>query len=207
MITLMARQEFRATMAARDEVGESAAALAGTVPSAEWMHGLSVVLDGEPLVALDQASRRGFALTVGGVGDNFQLHTLVADRLAGHGRRGPFGLEPPKPEWVAAATDAPALRPRADPILRRFRLFDGLGCYVFPEGRPADIAPLDGTRVVVLHAPLGRFGWSGGRAYQHMTPTLTLDRFMEPTEAESWLARVYPARENDLLSADDKSGS
>lgn len=64
---------------------------------------------------------------------------------------------------MAAATDAPSRRPLTDPILRRFRLFDGLGSYVFPEGRPADIAPLDGTRVVVLHDPLGRFGWTGGR--------------------------------------------
>jgi hypothetical protein len=166
-----------------------------------------VVLDGEPLVALDRASRRGYHLTMAGVGDNFQLHTLLADRLAGHGRRSPSGLERPKPEWVAAATDAPSRQPLTDPILRRFRLFDGLGSYVFPEGRPADIAPLDGTRVVVLHDPLGRFGWTGGRTYQDMTPTLTLDRFMKPAEAASWLARVHAARENDFMSINDKSGS
>lgn len=207
MTTLMARRQFRAAMAGRDEVRDSAAAIAGKVQSADWVYGLSVVLDGEPLVALDHASRRGFHLTMSGVGDNFQLHTLLADRLAGHGQQGPFGLEPPKPAWVAAATDAPPLLPLTDPILRRFRLFDGLGYYVFPEGRPVDIAPLGGTRVVVLHAPLGRYGWSGGRTYQHMTPTLTLDRFMEPAEAASWLARVLPARENDLMSINDKSGS
>lgn len=73
--------------------------------------------------------------------------------------------------------------------------------------RPADIAPLDGARVVVLHAPLGRYGWSSGRTYQHMTPTLTLDRFMEPAEAAGWLDRVVPARENDLMSISDKAGS
>ncbi len=59
---------------------------------------------------------------------------------------------------------------------------------------------------MVLHAPLGRFGWSAGRIYQHMTPTLTLDRFMEPAEAASWLARVHPAREDDFMSVNDKSG-
>jgi hypothetical protein len=207
MITLMARREFRAAMAGRDEVSKSAAAIAGTVQAADWVYGLSVVLDDEPLVALDHACRRGFRLTMSGVGDNFQLHTLLADRLAGHGQHGPFGLEPPKPEWVAAATDAPPPLPLTDPILRRFRLFDGLGYYVFPEGRPADIAPLDGTRVVVLHAPLGRYGWSCGRIFQHMTPTLTLDRLMEPAEAASWLARVLPAREIDLMSINGKPGT
>jgi hypothetical protein len=206
MITLMAQREFRAAMADRDKVRDSAAAIAGALQSAGWVHGLSVVLDGEPLVALDHASRRGFHLTMTGIGDNFQLHTLLADRLSGHGRHGPFGLEPPKPGWVAAATDAPPQLPSTDPVLRRFRLFDGLGCYVLPEGRPADIAPLDGTRVVVLHAPLGRYGWSGGRTYQNMMPTLTLDRLMEPAESADWLARVYPARENDFMSISNKSG-
>jgi len=140
MITLMVRREFRAAMAERDELSESAAALAGTVQ-------------------------------------------------------------------VAAATDAPPRLPVTDPIRRRFRLFDGLGDYVYPEGRPADIAPLDGTRVVVLYPPLGRYGWSGGRTYQHMTPTLTLDRFLEPAEAASWLARVSPARQDDLMAINDKSRS
>ena len=207
MTTLMARREFRAAMAVRDEVRKSAAAIAGTVQAADWVYGLSVVLDDEPVVALDHTSRRGFRLTMSGVGDNFQLHTLLADRLAGHGQHGPFGLEPPKPEWVAAATDAPPLLPLTDLILRRFRLFDGLGYYVFPEGRPADIAPLDGTRVVILHAPLGRYEWRCGRTYQHMTPTLTLDRLMEPAEAASWLARVLPARGIDLMSINDKPGT
>jgi hypothetical protein len=207
MITVMARREFRAVMADRDQVRQRAAAIASRVQSADWVYGLSVVLDDEPLVVLDHASRRGFHLTMSGVGDNFQLHTLLADRLAGHGQQGPFGLEPPKTEWLAAATDAPPRLSFADPILRRFRLFDGLGSYVPPERRPVDIAPLDGTRVVVLHAPLGRYGWSAGRTYEHMTPILTLDRFMEPAEAASWLARVVPARESDLMAANDRSGS
>jgi hypothetical protein len=198
--TLMAQREFRLAMTGRDKIKQSAAAIAGRVQSADWVYGLSVVLDNEPLVVLDPASRRGFHLTMSGVGDNFQLHTLLADRLSGHGRHGPSGLEPPKPAWVAAATDASPGLPLTDPILRRFRLFDGLGYYVFPEGRPVDIAPLDGTRVVVLHAPLGRYGWNGGRTHVAMTPTLTLDRFMEPAEAAGWLARILPAREDDLMS-------
>lgn len=33
-----------------------------------------------------------------------------------------------------------------------------------------------------------------------MTPTLTLDRRLTPAEAGSWLARVAPAVENDLMA-------
>jgi hypothetical protein len=40
-----------------------------------------LVLDDEPLIALDPASGRGYRLTMSGVGDNHQLHTPLADRL------------------------------------------------------------------------------------------------------------------------------
>jgi hypothetical protein len=41
----------------------------------------------------------------------------------------------------------------------------------------------------------------------HMTPTLTLDRFLKPAEAASWLARVSPARQDDLVAVNGKSRS
>jgi hypothetical protein len=84
MITLMVRREFRAAMAERDELSESAAALADTVRSAKWVHGLSVVLDGAPLVALDPVSRRGFLLTMSGVGD--RIHGASPVRQGGVSR-------------------------------------------------------------------------------------------------------------------------
>ena len=207
LITAMALREFRAVMADRDQVRDGAAALADELLAAHWVHGLSVVLDDEPLVALDYASRRGFHLTMSGIGDNFQLHTLLADRLTSGTPPALPGLEPPRRSWVAAATDGARRLRAADPILRRFRLFDGHGAYVFPEGRPADIQPLDGTRVVILHPPLGRFAWSAGRAYRHMTPTLTLDRILAPAEAARWLARVSPAQQTDLMAVHRAAGS
>lgn len=48
---------------------------------------------------------------------------------------------------------------------RRFRLFDGHGDYVYPEGWPANIKPLDGVRVLVLHPPNGNYGWNNGRGH------------------------------------------
>jgi hypothetical protein len=100
---------------------------------------------------------------------------------------------------VAAATDAPPILPGGAIIQRRCRLFDGYGSYVYAEGHPADIRPLDGAGVLVLQPPLGRFTWSAGRTYEHMRPTLTLDRELSPAETTSWFARVAPARENDLM--------
>jgi hypothetical protein len=69
MITVMARQEFRAAMEHRDEVRAAAAAIAKEAGSAHWVHGISPVLDDEPLIVLDPASGNGYRLTMSGVGD------------------------------------------------------------------------------------------------------------------------------------------
>jgi hypothetical protein len=42
---------------------------------------------------------------------------------------------------------------------------------------------------------------SSGRAYEHMTPSLALDRVMEPAEVIGWLVRVAPARHTGLMAA------
>jgi hypothetical protein len=134
-----------------------------------------------------------------GVGDNFQLHTLLADRPIGDPARGLLAADRPAPAWVAAATTEPPRLTAGNFILRRFRLFDATGSYVDPGGRPADIPLLEGARVIVLHPPLGDFGWTCGRTYEHMTPALTLDHVMTAGEADAWRARVAPARETDLF--------
>ncbi|GAA1976313.1 hypothetical protein [Catenulispora subtropica] len=58
---------------------------------------------------------------------------------------------------------------------------------------------MDGTRVLVLHPPRGAFGWSVGRVFEHMLPEVRLERELGAEEAAGWLARVAPAREDDLM--------
>jgi hypothetical protein len=200
MITVMARREFCDAADLLSEIGQAAGRLGEAVPRVHWLVGLAQVLDDEPIVAIDHATGRGFRLTMSGVGDNYQLHTLLADRLIGDPVRGFLTGEPPVPAWVAAATTGSPHRPADDPIRRRFRLFDAAGGYIYPEGRPADIPPVDGVRVIVIHPSRGIYGWLAGRTYEHMTPTLTLDYIMTPDEAHTWRARISPARETDLFA-------
>ena len=58
MITVLTRREFRTAMdpRVRDELRQAAAALAGDLMRASWVTGLTLVLDDEPLIALDPAS-------------------------------------------------------------------------------------------------------------------------------------------------------
>jgi hypothetical protein len=200
MLTAMGDRAFRAALSKEtlSEIRQAAAAIADRVDGAKWLQGLTLVLDDEPLIVLDGASGRGFRLTMSGIGDNYQLHTLLADRLSGQGLP---GLTPPQRAWVAQATDAPPVpMPADDSIRRRFRLFDGTGAYVYPEGRPADIGVTDGTRVLVLHPPNGNYGWVYARAYPHMTPTLTLDGVLSDAEAADWRGRIAPPHETDIMA-------
>lgn len=198
--SMMLSREFRGAMEGHEDLVDGASRLKHRSERAHWLHGLCLVCDDEPLIVLDPTSGRGFRLTMSGVGDNHQLHTLLADRLIRPEHGGLLDAQPPEPAWVAAATTAvPGPFDLTNPITRRFRLFDGHGSYVYPEGWPADIKPLDGVRVIVLHPPNGIYGWNNARAYVSMVPTLTLDREIAPSEAAHWLSRVAPAQETDLM--------
>jgi hypothetical protein len=94
MNTCMAHREFRSALPAETVAKIRAAASAIAAKQGDWhaddttrgahfLEGLALVLDDEPLIVLDPASGRGFRLTMSGIGDNFQLHTLLADRLCG----------------------------------------------------------------------------------------------------------------------------
>jgi hypothetical protein len=199
MITLLAHQEFRVAAGPQHELGELAGELADCVDRAHWLPGLTEVLDNEPLVVLDPATGRGYRLTMSGIGDNFQLYTLLADRLIGDEARGLLPGLRPESAWVVAATDGPPELSIADAVTRRFRLHDATGAYQAPERRPAAIPILDGARVLTLHPAQVTKQWLQGRIYQQMRPTLTLDHVMPADEAASWLARVHPARDPDMF--------
>ncbi|MFF7971058.1 hypothetical protein [Streptomyces sp. NPDC007905] len=202
LITLMADARFRRAVPAgvKAELREAAALVAHRSQRAAWADSLTAMLDDEPLIVVDPRTRRAYSLTMSGVGDNGQLHILRADRLIGDPGRGLLAGDRPARSWVAAATDGdPHLGP-TDPAVRAFRLFDGRGAYVHPEGIPADIAPVDGTRVLAVHPPNGTYGLGAGRVFTRMAPALRLERILEPAEAETWLSRVAPAVEDDLMA-------
>jgi hypothetical protein len=76
-------------------------------------------------------------MTISGIGDNFQLHTLLAATLIGDPARGLIPGTPPHPAWFAAATDGEMAPPGG--IRGQFNLVDATGEWIWNEGRPADI--------------------------------------------------------------------
>jgi hypothetical protein len=176
----------------RERLTAAAEAAQETISASHWLYGLLKVVDDEKIVVLHRETGRGYELTIGGIGDNFQLHTLLAAYLIGDPAQGLIPGTPPDPAWVAAATNGKELQP--GPIQGRFNLVDANGEWIWNEGRPSDIPHLDGVRVVVLDPEPYKRGWNAGRLYPLMYPTVTVDRHLSPQEAAAWLAKVRLAK-------------
>lgn len=181
LTTFLQRAAVRTDLPRREEVEDAVEALQDVRYDLDWLVDLLRVLDDEEILVLHRPSGRGWALTVGGIGDNFQLHTLLAATLLSmtDDRLLP-GMPPPAAE-VAAATDGP-LRPDGG-MQARFHLVDGEGHWIWNEGVPADIPVVDGARVVLLDPLAEARTWEAGRQFAQMVPTVRLVRVLDRDEA------------------------
>lgn len=141
------------------------------------------VLDDEPLVVLHRATRTAYLMRMTGIGDNFQLHTLVAGALIG-GLHVPG--ESPTAEAIAVCreTEGQVL------TVGSYNLLAPDGSWIWNEGTPSDIPVVDGARLLVLDPPPYERSWPAGRYFPHMSGNLVLERVLGPDEAEGWYARV-----------------
>ncbi|MFT9787726.1 hypothetical protein ACMZ5E_16060 [Streptomyces rhizosphaericola] len=146
------------------------------------------VLDDEPLVVLHRPSATGYLLRLSGIGDNFQLHTLLADALIGGGH---VAGRAPAPQEVAVCRETPGQVETQG----SFELVAPGGDRLWNEGSPAGIPVVDGVRLLVLDAPSYARTWPAGRFFPGMRGDLILERALEPEETERWFARVSPAGE------------
>ncbi len=188
VLYLSQRKDVRASLPERARLLAATEAVAEQFSAAHWLRGLLLVLDDEGLIVLHRLTGRGYRVTISGIGDNFQLHTLLAANLIGDELRGMIPGQPPTPEEVAAASDGdPA---PASGIKGNFNLVDAYGKWIWNEGRPADIPRLEGTRVVVIDPPPYERMWNAGRAYPLMHPTVIVDEILPVAEAARWLSMV-----------------
>ncbi|WP_128983411.1 hypothetical protein [Streptomyces roseicoloratus] len=141
------------------------------------------VLDDEPIVAIDRVSGAGFALRASGIGDNFQLHTLLAHALIGGGH---LPGDAPSAEAVARCRDEAGLVPTTG----SFNLVGADGEWIWNEGNPSDIPVVGGVRLLVLDPPPYARSWDAGRFFPRMAGDLVLERVLAPEESAALLAQV-----------------
>lgn len=185
VLFLAQRKDVRAALPRRAELTEAIEDAAEDLSTAQWLRGLLLVLDDEPFIVLHRATAQGWRCTMSGIGDNFQLHTLLAGEFAEA-----VGAKPPTTTELAAATTG-EVQPQAS-INGTFNLVDAFGKWIWNEGRPADVPHCDGIRVIVLDPPPYARSWNAGRAYPLMVPTLTVDARLPADEAARRLAALTP---------------
>ncbi|SEG93486.1 hypothetical protein SAMN05444920_108132 [Nonomuraea solani] len=179
----------RAELPGRERLVAAMSAVLDDRGDLEWLAGVLAVLEDEHLIVLHRETGRGYEVVIGGVGDNFQLHTLLADAVSGPAAEGLIEGVRPEPEWVLAATAGP---PGTEPVRGQFNLVDAYGKWIWNEGLPAHIPFLDRVRVVVLDPPPYERSWSPGRRYPMMRATVRLKRILPADEAAAWTARLTP---------------
>ncbi|MFJ3305138.1 hypothetical protein ACIPSA_18845 [Streptomyces sp. NPDC086549] len=140
-----------------------------------------LVLDDEPLIVLHRPTGTGYAMRMGGIGDNFQLHTLLADVLAGGGR---IPGRAPSAQEAAVCRDQPGQVHTTG----SFNLVTPAGEWVWNEGTPSDIPVVDGVRLLVLDPPPYERSWPAGRFFPNMRGDLVLERVLDAEEAGRLLA-------------------
>jgi hypothetical protein len=186
VLFLLQRKDVRVSLPRRKELTGAAEAAAEDLSTAPWLYGLLLVLDDERFVVLHRATAQGWLCTMSGIGDNFQLHTLLGGRLAEM-----VGATPPNAVELAAAGTGD-MRPEGG-IRGTFNLVAATGEWIWNEDRPADIPSHGGIRVVVLDPPPYERSWNVGRLYPLMAPSLTVDGRLPPDDAARWLSTVKPA--------------
>ncbi|SNT05020.1 hypothetical protein [Actinacidiphila glaucinigra] len=146
------------------------------------------VLDDEPLVVLHRPTGTGFEVRIGGIGDNFQLHTLLAHVLVGGGH---VPGTAPSAESVRLATDPAPARGRTDAVvIGAFELLAPNGERIWNEGLPDGIPVVEGRRLLVLDEPAYQRGWNADRFFPLLPGTAELTRILPADEARTWFART-----------------
>lgn len=142
------------------------------------------VLDDEPLIVLHRPTGSGFEVRIGGIGDNFQLHTLLAHVLVGGGH---LPGAAPSAESVRLATDPEPARGRTEAVATgTFEFLTPDGGPIWNEGLPDDIPVVQGHRLLVLDEPTYRRSWNADRFFPHLPGTAELTRVLPTDEARTW---------------------
>lgn len=155
-------------------------------------HALAV-LDDEPLIVLHRPTGTGFEVRIGGIGDNFQLHTLLAHVLVGGGH---VPGTTPSAESVRLATDPEPAQGRTQTIATgTFELLAPDGERIWNEGLPDDIPVVEGRRLLVLDEPTYQRSWNADRFFPHLPGTAELTRVLTTDETRTWFALTSPGTE------------
>ena len=162
---------------------------------AHWLAVMASVLDREPLLVLEPEHRRGFVGWMSGVVDNFQLHTLLLERLPPVGDERPpidpevaavaRGEGPQKLDraveggwnlyaWTAVARTGVLPDPDTEPD----------GTWIWGEGRPEEIPLFEARRALLLGPASYVRTWNADRTFPDLAASIEVERELAPEEID-----------------------
>ena len=180
-------------------------ALENTLPTAYCLTQLLSIPDQEPILVINPATRTGILGSISGIDLNFHLHTLLLEHFPGEDGQPGRRLSPEVRELLA--TNEPGREEFVTGIWNLYnwtaldadlRLPEGANQnsnnWIWNEAGPADIAPFEGRRAILLGpAPYART-WSVHRSFSAIEPRLEIEKVLTPQEVEDFLTRMAAAR-------------
>jgi hypothetical protein len=184
-----------------------AAKIADNHEAGHWLRLMLSVLDDEPFLVIEPATKLGIFARISGVVDNFQLNVLLMDGFPSSdpaaGRRVSQrvadvarGIGPQRTEdgvrgvwnlytWKAVVAGGNLPDPRD---------YGAKDCWIWNEGIPEDIPVFEGRRVVLLGPTSYVRTWQSQRMFARLPATLNLERKLTKGEVADWLQRMVVAR-------------
>lgn len=180
--------------------------LTGMTAGAEYLLMMWRVLDDEDIVVLHPAEKRGYKIRISGIADNFQLHVLLADAVIGDVQDGWIKGNKPAPEIAAAMRDTQPLQNLYIEGALNLVNYTGLQSdktlgdsvsnthhWIWNEGVPADIVPLNNQRIILLQDPPYVRSWNAQRLFDGMIGELTVEAKFDTKQVDEWLERIVKA--------------
>lgn len=192
-LAVLADAGVRASLGNRDGFLEAVRDLEDDRADLRSLSAALLLLDDEPVTVLHRPTMTGYRVRISGLGDNFQLHTLLAHVLIGGGH---VPGAAPRESWVAAATDAPLTAElAAEQVVGAFNLVAPDGGWIWNEGTPSDIPVVEGSRLLVLDPPPYERSWNNVRFFPMVPGSVRLERVLGADEAATWFALVSEAKD------------
>ena len=166
---------------------------------AGWLRTLlGVQLDATWLV-LCPLQARGFWVVLDGLVSNHDLHALLAHALTARGIPGVSN-----PDDVIAFLQGRDVAPTQDHVAGTWNLYDAHAAgydlsqgraipterWVWGEGIPNDVPPVDGTRVLLIGPPSIVRSWSLNRVFAALPSALNVRAELTPAEYDHWMTRL-----------------
>jgi hypothetical protein len=170
---------------------------------ASWLAPMLMVLDREPILAIEPDTGLGFVGRISGISSNFQLHVLLMDIFPQSDARSDRRISQKTADIVRGRIedqqdDAPlgghwnlhawtALRGTV--ALPRDHEESSTSHWIWNEGVPDDIPVFEGDRVVALGPASYARSFFAQREYQSLRADIEVERLLSADEVNAWVKR------------------